>query len=260
MRYITSITSLLFAGIATALQLYGQAPGSKPATDVLIFTDGEKLIGQFESATGSSVKFKSNMTGEVTVDWNKIQELHTSEKFAAIPKDTKLTKSSDTSKVPQGTVTMTDQKLALTGGPGQSQTIPVGNVGNVVSEASFQKAFERTSLLQGWTGGATAGISLTEATQKNETYTAALNLVRSVPTEDWIDVRSRTIFTFNEADGTISQPATRPSKLRCSISGSSRIGMFPQECFCSGRHCSTIATRRVWTYSRLMAAAWDWLF
>jgi hypothetical protein len=208
MRHITPIASLICAGIATALQLYGQAGNSKPTADVLIFTDGEKLIGQLESATSSSVKFKSNMAGELTVEWSKIQELHSSEKFAAIPKDTKLTKSSDLSKVPQGTVNMTDQHLAVTGGPGQSQTMPVGNVGNVVSEASFQKAFERTSLLHGWTGGATAGISLTEATQKSQTYTAAVNLVRSVPTENWMDLRSRTMFNFNEAYGKITQPAT----------------------------------------------------
>jgi hypothetical protein len=209
MRNITQIAFLLFAGIATALQVHGQTAGaSKPAEDVLVFTDGEKLIGQLESATGSSVKFKSNMTGEVTVDWSKIQELHSSEKFAAIPKDTKLTKNSDMSKVPQGTVNMTDQQIAVAAGPGQAQTLPVGNVGNVVSEASFQKAFERTSFLQGWTGGATGGISLTEATQKSQTYTAAVSLVRSVPTENWLDVRSRTMFNFNEAYGTISQPAT----------------------------------------------------
>ncbi len=209
MRYITSIASLLCAGFATALQLYGQAgAGNKPAEDVIIFADGEKLIGQLESATGSSVKFKSNAAGEVIVDWSKIQELHSSAKFAAIPKDTKLTKSSDMSKVPQGTLNVSNQQLAVTGGPGQPQTIPVGNVGNVVSEESFQKAFARTSFLQGWTGGATAGISLTEATQKNETYTAAVNLVRSVPTENWLDLRSRTMLTFNEAYGTISQPNT----------------------------------------------------
>jgi uncharacterized protein DUF481 len=209
MGHITPRAFILCTGIATAIQLYGQAPtSSKPAADVLIFTDGEKLIGQLESATGSSVKFKSNMAGEVTVDWSKIQELHSAEKFAAIPKDAKLTKSSDLSKVPQGTVNMTDQQLAVTGGPGQSQTIPVGNIGNVVSEESFQKAFQRTSFLQGWKGGATAGISLTEATQKNETYSAVVNLVRSVPTENWLDLRSRTMFTFNEAYGTISQPST----------------------------------------------------
>jgi len=103
---------------------------------------------------------------------------------------------------------MTDQQIAVAGGPGQPQTVPVGNVGNVVSEESFQKAFARTSFLQGWTGGATGGISLTEATQKSQTYTAALSLVRSVPTENWLDVRSRTMFNFNEAYGTISQPAT----------------------------------------------------
>jgi hypothetical protein len=33
-------------------------------------------------------------------------------------------------------------------------------------------------------------------------------MVRSVPTENWLDLRSRTIFNFNEAYGKITQPAT----------------------------------------------------
>lgn len=68
--------------------LYAQAPnsGTKPRPDVLVFVDGEKLIGHLERASGSSVVFKSDMAGEVTVEWSKIQELRSPQKFAAIPK------------------------------------------------------------------------------------------------------------------------------------------------------------------------------
>ena len=43
--------------------LSAQAPTSapKPQPDVLIFIDGEKLIGQLVSAKGGSVTFKSDM-------------------------------------------------------------------------------------------------------------------------------------------------------------------------------------------------------
>jgi hypothetical protein len=86
--------------------------------------------------------------------------------------------------------------------------MPVGDVSNVVDQAAFERAFERSSFLQGWTGGATAGVSLTEATQKNQTFTAAVALVRAVPAANWLDVRSRTIIDFTEAYGKLTQPGS----------------------------------------------------
>src|SRR5437588_4190501 len=105
-----TVSLLLFFTLAHQ-GLYAQAAASrsKPEPDVLIFTDGEKMIGHLERATDSSVVFTSNMIGEVTVNWSKIQELRSSQKFAAIPKDVKLRRSEDANTVPQGTVTMTDQ-------------------------------------------------------------------------------------------------------------------------------------------------------
>ncbi len=210
MRHAKMAASLLCAGVAMTLSLYGQtsAPASKAGPDVLIFIDGEKLIGHLESATGSSVVFKSDMAGEVTVDWSKIQELHSPEKFAAIQKGIKLGRH-DSNTVPQGTVEMTEQKLQVnTGAATGPKTIPVAEVSNVVSEADYQKAFERTSFVKGWKGGATAGLSLTEATQKDQTFTAAINMVRTVPAVNWLDLRSRTILDLNEAYSKLTQPGS----------------------------------------------------
>lgn len=211
MRNAKLAVSLVWVGVAMSFHLYGQtgASTSKTEPDVLIFTDGEKLIGHLESATGSSVVFKSDMAGEVTVDWSKVQELHSSQKFAAIPKDVKLRRREDAAKVPQGTLAMTGQQLQITtGAQGPPQTIPVGNVSNVVDEAAFQRAFKRSSFTEGWKGGATAGLSLTEATQKDQSFTAAVDLVRTVPAEDWLNLRSRTILGFNEAYGKLTQPGS----------------------------------------------------
>ncbi|HSU31298.1 MAG TPA: DUF481 domain-containing protein [Bryobacteraceae bacterium] len=206
-----AIVSLLCTGAAAVFTLDGQTStaGPKAGSDVLIFVDGEKLIGHLESATSSSVVFKSDMAGPVTVDWSKIQELRSSEKFVAIPKGVKLRTQQDASAVPQGTLDMTGQQLQVnTVAPAAPKTLPIGDVSNVVREADFQKAFERTSLFKGWKGGATAGISLTEATQKNQTITAAVNMVRTVPAVNWLDVRSRTILDFNEAYGKLTQPGS----------------------------------------------------
>jgi Protein of unknown function, DUF481 len=112
--------------------------------------------------------------------------------------------------VPVGTVAVTDQKIELTPASpsAQPQTVPVGSVSNLVEEDTFKKALKPTNFFRGWAGAATGGISITEATQDNQTYTAAVNLVRAVPTEDWLDPRSRTIFDVNEAYGELTQPGT----------------------------------------------------
>lgn len=186
------------------------APGgnTNPDPDVLIFTDGERLVGQLESATGSSVVFKSNVVGEVTVDWRKIQELRSSQVFAVIPKNMRLRLREDEARAPQGTLTEANQQLQIKSASGAVQTMLPGNVANVVPEPVFEGAFQRRSFFTGWTGGASLGIALTYATQDDRTFTGAVNLVRSVPAESWLDLRSRTLFTYTQSYGEITQPLT----------------------------------------------------
>jgi hypothetical protein len=76
-------------GRYVALALYGALlyAQAKPEPDVLILSDGEKLVGQLKRASGSSVTFKSDIVGEVTVDWSKVQEVHSTRSFAMIPKE-----------------------------------------------------------------------------------------------------------------------------------------------------------------------------
>jgi hypothetical protein len=211
MRYRNCVLFVLACCFSTHTRLYAQASdsASKPGTDVLIFVDGEKLIGHLERASGSSVVFKSDMAGEVTVEWSKIQELRSAQKFAAITKNVKLRRSEDASKVPQGTVTMTAQRVQVTPSPEASpQTVPIADLSELVAQPNFERAFHRATFTEGWAGGATAGLSLTEATQKNRTFTAAVNLVRAVPSENWLDARSRTIFDYNEAYSELTQPGS----------------------------------------------------
>ncbi|MBV9083144.1 MAG: DUF481 domain-containing protein [Acidobacteriaceae bacterium] len=191
---------------------YG-AQAQTPGSDVIVCKTGEKFVGHVVSSNDSSVVFKSDAAGQVTVDWSKIQELHSPEKFAVIQKGVKLHGAEDENKAPQGTIAVTDQQVQVTGGAqAAAQTIPVTNVAQVIDEASFRRAFERRNFFQAWNGGATAGIAYTNSTQKSQSYTAAVNLTRAVPGETWLDQRSRTVVSFNEAYGKISQPATPVTK------------------------------------------------
>jgi hypothetical protein len=206
------LAAFILTGISSAPGLFAQnANGAaKPDPDVLIFNDGEKLIGQFEHSSGSSVTFKSDMAGEVTVDWSKIKELHTSQKFAIIPKNVTLGKNINTSRIPQGALSMSDQKLIVTPQPpGPTQTIPVGDAAHVIDQATFQRdALHNPGFFNGWSGAIAAGASLVQATQSSRTFTGAFNFVRAIPPENWLAPRNRTIVDFSASYGKVSEPGT----------------------------------------------------
>jgi hypothetical protein len=194
--------------LLASLTLVAQTP---PEPDVLIFTNGEKLIGHLVGSTGASVTFKSDMAGEITVDWSKVKELHSSAKFAVAEKGIVFGKHDDLTKVPQGTVAVTDQKLQITPvNGGAAQTIPLANAQNVIPQDSFLRAFEKPRLSQYWKGSASFGAAIVAATQNSRSFSSAVSLVRTVPNESWINPRYRTTVEFSSAYGelTESRPPT----------------------------------------------------
>lgn len=199
---------VLFSMFWGSSHLYAADP------DVLICKDGEKFVGHLVSAKGPSVVFKSDVAGQVTIDWTKIQELHTAAKFAVLSKGVELRRAQDASTVPQGTIAATDQQVQVSpeAPSATAQTVPVTNVAQVVDESAFQGAFRERNFFQGWNGGATVNLAYTSSTQESQSYGAALNLTRSVPGVDWLNQRSRTLLNFNDAYGEISQPGTTTTK------------------------------------------------
>jgi hypothetical protein len=202
---------LFLASLFSTCLLRGQT-AAKPEPDVLLFTDGEKLIGHVVSGTGNSVTFKSDMAGEVTVDWSKIKELHSSGKFAIAEKGMTFHKHDDLTKIPQGTVSLTDQKVEITPATGTPQSVPVANVQNVIPQDSFLRAFHREKLTEGWQGMAGLGLALVAATQNSRSLTTNLSLVRTVPNETWIDPSHRTTVNFNSAFSELTQTGTATVK------------------------------------------------
>ncbi|HWB99799.1 MAG TPA: DUF481 domain-containing protein [Bryobacteraceae bacterium] len=208
-----------------------------PAPDVLVFTNGDRLVGQFVRSTGASVTFKSDMLGEITVDWAKIKELHSAQQFAVVEKGVRLGKHEDASKIPQGAVTMTDQKLEVRPKEGQApQTIPVTESAYVIEENTFQRAvMHQAGWREAWAGSITGGASLVEATQHSRTFTGAISLVRALPTEAWLDRRNRTMIDFNASYGTLSQPGVPDLKTEIYHLGLERDEYFTPRVFAFGQ-------------------------
>lgn len=205
---VFSVAFAFFFLSCIPLRLSGQAP-SAAGPDELVFVNGDKLVGHLETSTGTSVAFKSDMAGEIAVDWSKVKELRSSQKFAVIPKGVTLKRNGDTSQIPQGTVSATAQTIQVATAAPAPVTIPVSSTAEIVDQPSFTKAVsERPSIFRGWGGSATFGMTLVRATQNNDAYTSAIALTRVVPSESWMNPSNRTILTFNSAYGKLSQPGT----------------------------------------------------
>jgi len=225
------------AGSAAVPALRAQEKPAKPEPDVLIFSDGERLIGHLVRSSGKSITFHSDMAGDVTVDWSKIQELHTSKPYAVIRKNVQFHKGENPEQIPQGTLSATDKNIEVTPGPGHPpQIVPVDDSAYVIDEAAFQKAIGRNpSILRGWKGAISAGASLVEATQNSSTFTGSAAFVRAIPTEDWLDPRNRTTVDFSASYGKVTQPNTPVVKTAIYHADAERDEYFTSRVFAFGQ-------------------------
>lgn len=190
---------LLFMIVLSSLLLAADAP----QPDVVTFVNGEQMSGKLVKVADGKVFFHSDMVGDVSFEWAKVKDLKTAQKFAVLPKGAKLAKKNP-DHIPEGTLSVTDGTIAVA-----STTVPAAQTPYVVDQASFDKQMQqRSSFLSGWTGAITAGVSLVEATQKNQNFTTGIALVRKNPGVDWLRTTSRTVFDFTDSYGKVTQPGT----------------------------------------------------
>ncbi len=184
-----------------------QAP-AKPVPDVLVFKNGDHLSGLLERMTGSSIVFKSDMAGEITVDASEVKEMQSSGSFAMLRKNVKLRRSTVAS-VETGTVSLNDSNITLANPAGEAETLPLRDVSYLIDQVTYDKDIAKSpGLLTGWGGSMTAGATLVRSTQNNETFNGAIALLRAIPTVPWLPKANRTSFDANEDYGKVTQLGT----------------------------------------------------
>jgi hypothetical protein len=204
-------------GLTFALPGHAQSAPDKsaaPAPDVIIFTNGDQLTGKLLREVDGSVTFHSDIAGDVTVTWDKVKSIHSSQQFAVIQQGQRVNPKTADGDIAQGVIQVQDDQVKVaTGTGGATKDIPVKNAEYMIDEATYGKEVRRNpGFLYGWTGAITAGASTVEATQNSRAFNGAVALVRRIPTVDWLDPRNRTIFDFTGAYGTVSQPGTATVK------------------------------------------------
>jgi Protein of unknown function, DUF481 len=203
---------LRFASILSVLGLLlpcGARAQAAPGPDLLVLTSGERLTGHLQDADKANVDFQSDALGKLSLPWAKIQELRTAEPFVVIRKDVRITRNVNVNTIPQGTITSNAQAITLMPVNAPAQTIPVTDLSNMVAQGAFLTALQQApSLLHAWTGTASFGAALVEATQSSVSVTSSMSLTRAIPVETWLPPRNRTIADFTSTYGSLSEPAT----------------------------------------------------
>jgi hypothetical protein len=202
-RGIASLAlSCLFAGMLVRPAV-AQDKAAKPAPDVIVFSNGDQLSGTLERAVGNSVVFKSDAIGEITVSLDKIKELHSNGSFAVLKKSDKITK---TPHIP-GSISYSNDIVTLTEPNGANEAVPSKDLAFIVDKATYEKEVTgKPGIWYGWNGSVTGGITLIRATQNGSNYTAAMSLIRQVPTAAYLPPRNRTTFNLLETYGKLTQP------------------------------------------------------
>jgi hypothetical protein len=202
--------AILLSGIAFgAAQSKPAAPAPNPTPDVLVLSNGDTLHGKFVSETAGKVTFHSDPLGDVSLTWDKVKELHTTEKFGVLnSKNIPTRRRKQAVQIPEGTLDVADQKVTIH--PDNGAALASGTAKDaqfIMDQATLEKQINHEpGFFTGWNGPATAGATLVTGTQNQYTFTGALSLVRAVPTVSWLASRNRTSIDFSGSYGKITQP------------------------------------------------------
>lgn len=197
---------VLSAALAAGAQT---KPAEKHEPDVLVLSNGDTLHGKFVNLIQGKVTFHSDPLGDISISWDNVKELHTTDKYAVLEKGLKLRGRKSAGSIPEGTLDVSNQAVTIQPETGAAPPpIPVKNAVNILDAATLEKQlYHEPGFLSGWNGAATAGATLVTATQNQYTVSGGVGLVRAVPNASWLNPRNRTSIDFTGSFGKITQPA-----------------------------------------------------
>jgi hypothetical protein len=225
---------LLLTALSTPAQTAAKKPVEPAAKkepeikEELTLKNEDRLTGQLLTSTGTEIKFKTELAGEVTVKWEDVKELKSSRDFAVIPKD--LKEARDSAIVPQGAIKIGEKGIVVSpisttkpegsaasaapeAKPGAAKEaakeIPTTKIASVVDDATYQKEINtKIRFRSGWGGHITTGTSMIYSTQNTSLYQVDTALKRSIPTVSWLEPKLRTMVDFTLSAGKTTQPGT----------------------------------------------------
>jgi putative salt-induced outer membrane protein YdiY len=161
--------------------------------DQISLTNGDRLSGTILKSDEKSLILKTDYAGEVTIDWNVVQSVTSSE-----PLHIKL-KSGETVV---GPVTTTDGKLQVATKSQGSVEASKENISAIRGEAE-QSLYDKSlhpGLLEGWAGGSNIGFALTRGNSQTKNLAIAFTAARTT-LHDKLGLYATTVYATNDAPG-----------------------------------------------------------
>lgn len=180
---------------------------NKPDSDVIIFTNGDQLTGHLERVAAGNVVFKSDMAGELTISIDKVKELRSGAKFAALRKG----KPGHDNFVGEGDVHFAADTVTITSPPQPPITLPAKELGYLVDAPTYDREVNHEiPFRQGWSGSITGGATIVRATDNTTSFTAGIAIARVVPSVTYLPTRNRTTFNLIETYGKATSKVIPP--------------------------------------------------
>ncbi len=113
MMWLLIAAVALCTGIPSSAQAKNDAKGD---SDVLVLNNGDTLHGKFVKVIDGKVTFHTDAFGDMTLGWDKIKELHTSEKYAVLSDQEKAPSKKVARHLPTGTFAVENQAVTAADG------------------------------------------------------------------------------------------------------------------------------------------------
>jgi putative salt-induced outer membrane protein YdiY len=162
--------------------------------DQVVLNNGDRLTGTITKSDGKTLVIKTDLAGEVTVQWTAVQSLTSATPLHVVT----------AAKTVVGPVTTSDGSLAVSTTPGGPVEVPRAEVTalrNDPEQAAYEKSLH-PSLLQGWVGGANIGFALTGGNSETKNLAIAFTADRKT-SHDEIALYENTIYATNDAAGAV---------------------------------------------------------
>jgi putative salt-induced outer membrane protein len=160
--------------------------------DQVVLSNGDRLTGTITKSDGKTLVIKTDLAGDVTVQWTSVQSLTSTAPLHV----------ATAAKTVVGPVTTADGSLAVSTTQTGTVDVPKTEVTALRSDAE-QAAYEKSlhpSLLQGWNGGANIGFALTGGNSETKNLAIAFTADRKT-SHDEIALYANTIYATNDAAG-----------------------------------------------------------
>jgi len=175
--------------------------------DQLVLKNGDRLSGNISKSDGKSVVIKTDFEGEVTVQWDAVDQVTSTQDLHVGLKD---------GKTVVGAVTTSDGKIEVATKTAGTVEAPRENVVAMRNDAE-QKSFELSQhpgLLQGWNGGANVGFALTRGNSETKNLALAFLAART-GLHDKLGLYANTVYASNDAAGAV--PSTTANTVQGGI-------------------------------------------